>query len=99
MTPTRITQLQAIQQEGQLIANALEQLSVDNAGADAGGTGNKTLDAAINYFRYWGEDNHPGGAAEPGAGIQERGAELPLEPSAPGHFAAARCLGAGQPVG
>ena len=61
VTPTRITQLQAIQQEGQLIANALEQLSVDNAGADAGGTGNKTLDAAINYFRYWGEDNHPGG--------------------------------------
>jgi hypothetical protein len=61
VTPTRITQLQAIQQEGQLIANALSQLSVDNAGTDSGGTGNKTLDAAINYFRYWGDANsHPG---------------------------------------
>ncbi|MBV9414453.1 MAG: hypothetical protein JO363_05695, partial [Solirubrobacterales bacterium] len=45
VTPTRLAQLQAIQQEGQLIANALAELSVDNAGADAGGTGNKTLDA------------------------------------------------------
>ncbi len=63
VTPTRIAQLQAIQQEGQLIANALQQLSVDNAGADSGGTGNKTLDAALNYFRYWGDANsHPGGA-------------------------------------
>ncbi len=62
VTPTRLTQLQAIQQEGQLIANALQQLSVDNAGTDSGGTGNKTLDAAINYFRYWGDANsHPGG--------------------------------------
>ncbi|HUA71730.1 MAG TPA: hypothetical protein VMA96_11620 [Solirubrobacteraceae bacterium] len=62
VTPTRIAQLQAIQQEGQLIANALQQLSVNNAGADAGGTGNKTLDAALNYFRYWGDDDsHPGG--------------------------------------
>ena len=62
VTPTRIAQLQAIQQEGQLIANALQQLSADNAGADAGGTGNKTLDAALNYFRYWGDANsHPGG--------------------------------------
>jgi hypothetical protein len=63
VTPIRIAQLQAIQQEGQLIANALGQLSVDNAGADAGGTGNKTLDAAINYFRYWGDNNDHGGAA------------------------------------
>jgi hypothetical protein len=63
VTPTRITQLQAIQQEGQLIANALQQLSVDNAGTDAGGTGNKTLDAAISYFRYWGDNNNHGGAA------------------------------------
>ncbi|HTU86405.1 MAG TPA: hypothetical protein VMF57_12575 [Solirubrobacteraceae bacterium] len=62
VTPTRITQLQAIQQEGQLIANALAQLSVNNAGSDSGGTGNKTLDAAINYFRYWGDANtHAGG--------------------------------------
>ena len=62
ITPTRIAQLQTIQQEGQLIANALEQLSVNNAGTDSGGTGNKTLDAAINYFRYWGDNNsHPGG--------------------------------------
>ncbi|HJS93202.1 MAG TPA: hypothetical protein VJ741_02990 [Solirubrobacteraceae bacterium] len=62
VTPTRIAQLQAIQQEGQLIADALQQLSVDNAGADPGGTGNKTLDAAINYFRYWGDaNNHPNG--------------------------------------
>ena len=64
VTPTRVAQLQAIQQEGQSIANALQQLSVDNAGADPGGTGNKTLDAAINYFRYWGDANsHPGGNA------------------------------------
>jgi hypothetical protein len=62
VTPTRITQLNAIDQEGQLIANALQQLSANNAGADAGGTGNKTLDAAVNYFRYWGDaNNHPGG--------------------------------------
>jgi hypothetical protein len=62
VTPTRITQLNAIAQEGQLIANALQQLSINNAGTDAGGTGNKTLDAALNYFRYWGDDNtHPGG--------------------------------------
>ncbi|MBV8953801.1 MAG: hypothetical protein JO179_06675, partial [Solirubrobacterales bacterium] len=54
VTPTRVAQLNAIAQEGQLIANALQQLSVNNAGADAAGTGNKTLDAAINYFRYWG---------------------------------------------
>ena len=63
VTPTRITQLNAIEQEGQLIANALQQLSANNAGSDPGGTGNKTLDAAINYFRYWGDANsHPGGA-------------------------------------
>ena len=62
VTPTRIAQLTAIEQEGQLIANALGQLSVDNAGTDSGGTGNKTLDAAINYFRYWGDANsHPNG--------------------------------------
>jgi phage shock protein A len=61
VTPTRIAQLQAIQQEGQLIANALQQLSVNNAGPDAGGTGNKTLDAAINYFRHWGDADTPGG--------------------------------------
>ncbi len=65
VTPTRIAQLQAIQQEGQLIANALSQLSVDNAGADAGGTGNKTLDAALNYFRYWGDGNNHAGGTPP----------------------------------
>lgn len=62
VTPTRIAQLTAIEQEGQLIASALKQLSVNNAGTDSGGTGNKTLDAAINYFRYWGDANsHPNG--------------------------------------
>ena len=62
VTPTRIAQLQAIQQEGQLIANALQQLSANNAGTDSGGTGNKTLDAAINYFRYWADaSSHPNG--------------------------------------
>jgi hypothetical protein len=62
VTPTRIAQLQAIRQEGQLIANALQQLSANNAGTDASGTGNKTLDAAVNYFRYWGDANrHPDG--------------------------------------
>lgn len=62
VTPTRITQLNAIGQEGQVIANALQQLSADNAGLDPSGTGNKTLDAAIKYFRYWGDvGTHPGG--------------------------------------
>ncbi len=62
VTPTRITQLNAIQQEGQSIANGLHQLSVNDAGSDVGGTGNKTLDAALAYFRYWGDrTGHPAG--------------------------------------
>jgi hypothetical protein len=61
VTPTRITQLNAIEQEGQLIANALHQLSVNDAGTDVSGTGNKTLDAAVNYFRYWAKPPHPDG--------------------------------------
>jgi hypothetical protein len=61
--PTRITQLNTIEQEGRLIAGALHQLAVNDAGADPNGTGNQTLDAAINYFRYWGDGtNHSGGA-------------------------------------
>jgi List-Bact-rpt repeat protein len=57
VTPTRLTQLDTIMAEGQVIENALHQLSVNDAGNDAFGTGNQTLDAAVNYYQHWGADN------------------------------------------
>jgi hypothetical protein len=54
VTPTRLTQLSTIEQDGDAITGALQQLSVNNAGPDPGGTGNATLDAAIKYYQYWG---------------------------------------------
>jgi hypothetical protein len=59
VTPTRLAQLDAIAQEGKVIANALHQLSVNDAGSDPNGTGNRTLDAAINYYGYWGGNRIP----------------------------------------
>ncbi|MGZ4295561.1 MAG: InlB B-repeat-containing protein [Solirubrobacteraceae bacterium] len=56
VTPTRLTQLDAIMAEGQVIENALHQLSVNDAGSDAFGTGNQTLDAAVSYYLHWGGD-------------------------------------------
>ncbi len=60
VTPAREQQLQAMQQEGQLLQQAIAQISAANDGGDAGGTGNTTLDNALNYFLYWGEQNHSG---------------------------------------
>ncbi len=62
VTPTRLTQLNSIMQEGQVIANALHQLTVNDAGSDVNGTGNQTLDAAINYYQYWGNQGHDASA-------------------------------------
>ena len=62
VTQQRLSQLSEIETEGQTIANALVQLSANNAGSDPHGTGNVTLDAAINYYKYWGENNHASGA-------------------------------------
>ena len=58
VTPTRLTQLGTIMQEGQVIANALHQLTANDAGSDNNGTGNQTLDAALNYYQYWGNQGH-----------------------------------------
>ena len=64
VTPSRLEQLTAMREEGQLIANALHQLSVNDAGSDANGTGNQTLDSAIRYYLYWGGVTlHPSGTA------------------------------------
>jgi hypothetical protein len=64
VTRDRLAELQTIDQEGQVIASALAQLSSDDAGADPSGvnnagtviagTGNKVLDAALGYYAYWG---------------------------------------------
>ena len=64
VTPDRLQELQAINQEGETIAGALAQLSTNDAGTDLGGvnngsgaingTGNKHLDAALSYYAYWG---------------------------------------------
>ena len=62
VTPTRLTQLNTIMQEGQVIANALHQLTVNDAGSDNNGTGNQTLDAALNYYQYWGNQGHDASA-------------------------------------
>src|SRR5581483_7483401 len=54
VTQARLDQLQALNDEGSLISGALHRLSANDAGADVGGTGNKLLDNAINYYDYWG---------------------------------------------
>lgn len=54
VTPSRLQQLNTIMQDGNVIAGALAKLSVNDAGSDPDGTGNQTLDAAINYYQYWG---------------------------------------------
>jgi List-Bact-rpt repeat protein len=63
VTSDRIQQLQALNEEGQTISDALGKLSVNDAGTDAqgvnnanvliNGTGNKHLDAALSYYAYW----------------------------------------------
>lgn len=63
VTSDRIQQLQALNEEGQTISDALGKLSVNDAGADTlavnnastliNGTGNKHLDAALSYYAYW----------------------------------------------
>jgi hypothetical protein len=63
VTSDRIHQLQALNDEGQTVANALGKLSTNDAGTDThgvnnansliDGTGNKHLDAALSYYAYW----------------------------------------------
>ena len=59
VTPAREQQLQAMQQEGQLLQQAIAQISASNDGG-SGRTGNTTLNNALDYFLYWGEQNHAG---------------------------------------
>jgi hypothetical protein len=63
VTSGRIAQLQALNNEGQTISDALGKLSSNDAGTDTlgvnnanvliKGTGNKHLDAALSYYAYW----------------------------------------------
>lgn len=64
VTQLLLTKLGLITQEGQLVANGLQQLSVDNASTRKTGTGNQTLDAALSYYENWG--GVPGAPGEPG---------------------------------
>lgn len=57
VTQSRLDQLQALNDEGSLISGALHRLSANDAGSDIGGTGNKLLDNAINYYDYWGANS------------------------------------------
>ncbi len=62
---SRLGELQRIVADGKTISDAMARLSANDAGPDAGtppGTGNKLLDAAVAYYRYWG------GAADHAAG-------------------------------
>jgi hypothetical protein len=64
VTATRVSQLSTIMQEGELISNALRQLSINDAGVDSDEfSGNRTLDAAIRYYENWGDQlyAHPDG--------------------------------------
>ena len=64
VTPDRLQELQAINQEGETIAGALAQLSTNDAGTDVGGvnngsgaingTGNKTSMPRSRHYAYWG---------------------------------------------
>lgn len=61
VTQTYRDWLVALEDEGQQIANALHQLASNNAGGDPTGTGNQTLDAAVQYYQYWGQGTHSSG--------------------------------------
>jgi hypothetical protein len=56
VTPSRLGQLDQIAAQGDKIAQAIGQLSANDAGDDINGTGNKLLDAALNYYDYWGNE-------------------------------------------
>lgn len=54
---SRLGELQRIVADGKTISDAMARLSANDAGPEAGtppGTGNKLLDAAVAYYRYWG---------------------------------------------
>jgi hypothetical protein len=54
---SRLGELQRIVADGKTISDAMARLSANDAGPDGGtppGTGNKLLDAAVAYYRYWG---------------------------------------------
>jgi uncharacterized protein YoxC len=63
-TQARLDQLQSLTDDGNLISDALHRMSVNDAGNDLAGTGNRVLDNAIRYYDYWGA-NAGGNASEP----------------------------------
>ncbi len=100
VTPTRITQLQAIQQEGQLIANALAAAVGRQRRHRLRRHRQQDARRRDQLLPLLGGRQQPSGrnAPQPVAGAQEPGAELPLQPAGRRHIAGARRL-AGQPVG
>src|SRR5581483_6822830 len=64
---SRQDELQRIVADGNTIAGAMARLSANDAGPDdqgtPSGTGNRLLDAAVAYYRYWGGASfHPFGS-------------------------------------
>jgi hypothetical protein len=62
VSPARLAQLQALIGDGSVLQQALSNISANDAGVDANGTGSRLFDGLLNYYRYWAVGNHASGA-------------------------------------
>ncbi len=61
VTQARVNQLQSMIGDGTVLQQALSNISANDAGTDAQGTGSKLLDGLINYYQYWATGDHTSG--------------------------------------